>query len=711
MEGRSRATVFEGPFPRILLAVAFAAILCIVSSGRAGGAGTLELISVATDGTAAGSSLGVSDITPDGRFVVFHSSATGLVEGEPNDCEFAGGECEDVYVRDRQLALTERVNVSSDEGEANDYASGGSISADGRFVAFSSLASNLVSGDTNAHEDVFLRDRLLGTTERVSLTDLELQAVGSSGSPVVSGDGRFVAFSSSAANLVSDDTNTTCTFPPAPENCYDVFVRDRQEGATLRVSVSTSGAQGDEASELTDMSPDGRFVVFSSRALNLAPDSALGDCFDPRDQPQDRCNQIFVRDTQLGVTTRASSAPDGISGNKDSFLGTISDDGGLLAFISWSSNLVEGDVATCPIDAGDLEIQVNCRDVFLRDLTTGDTAILSTGPIEEQGDRNSFEARISGDGRFVAFTSGATNLVPNPTTESCFTSCANLFVRDIISGKTVEGSPGSLGDVFGMPITTGGRFVAFSSASVQAGADENASQDAYLNDLGDADGDGEWDPFDNCPDTENLGQDDDDGDGIGDACDNCPTVFEFDQTDFDDDGIGNRCDNCGETPNADQIDTDSDEMGDACDIDDDADGVADESDNCPLVENPGQENSDKDPLGDACDNCPAASGLDQLDSDGDLAGDLCDRPGSGNSDCDGLINATDALKLLQYGAGLPVQQSEPCINIGAGLLAGAWAQGDVNCSGAVNSVDALLILRAVAGLPSIIPVGCPSIKP
>src|SRR5262249_38161986 len=137
------------------------------------------------------------------------------------------------------------------------------ISADGRFVAYDSLASNLVPGDTNLHEDVFVHDRQTGTTERVSVDSSGAEGNDDSGiyGASISGDGRYVASWSNATNLVPGDTN----------GCSDVFVRDRQLGTTQRVSVDSSGTQGNQACGYLAISVDGRYVAFASGASNLVP--------------------------------------------------------------------------------------------------------------------------------------------------------------------------------------------------------------------------------------------------------------------------------------------------------------------------------------------------------------------------------------------------------------------------------------------------------
>src|SRR5262249_35179982 len=191
-------------------------------------------------------------ISADGRFVTYWSGDPSMVSGDTNDTW-------DVFVRDRQLATTERVSVDSNGTEANGGSFASAISGDGRFVAFESDATNLVADDTNGSQDIFVHDRQTGTTERVSVSSAADQANDFSYKPTISSDGRFVAFWSVATNLVADDTN----------GFADIFVHDRQTGTTERVSVNSAGVEADSNSNSPAISADGRFVVFVSLATNL----------------------------------------------------------------------------------------------------------------------------------------------------------------------------------------------------------------------------------------------------------------------------------------------------------------------------------------------------------------------------------------------------------------------------------------------------------
>jgi len=229
-------------------------------------AGTTVRATASADPAGGGGS--TPTISANGRFVAFESFASDLVPGDTNDDP-------DFFVHDLRTRKTTRVSVSSSEEQAeNGICCLGdvAISATGRYVAFTTQASNLVPGDTNG-ADVFVRDRLAGTTTRASLSDTGGQLSGDSENPTISADGRYVGFATRAADAVRGDTN----------DAQDVFVRDRLRGRTIRVSVSTAGCQADGDSQYPHLSGTARSVVFGSKASNLVP----GDTNDTSD--------VFVR--------------------------------------------------------------------------------------------------------------------------------------------------------------------------------------------------------------------------------------------------------------------------------------------------------------------------------------------------------------------------------------------------------------------------------
>ncbi|MGN6170732.1 MAG: TolB family protein [Solirubrobacteraceae bacterium] len=216
-------------------------------------------------------------------------------------------------------AKTRRVDVSSSGAQATGGSAfpstGNAISADGRFVGFVSAATNLVAGDTNGVADIFVRDRKNHTTRRVSLSSSGQQVIGDSFNPAISPDGRFVAFASSADNLVRRDTNGQ----------QDIFVRDTKNHTTRRVSVSSSGEQANRSSFKVSISAGGRFVVFESDATNLVPFATTGE-------------QVFMRDMKTHKTVLISKSSSGGRPNGESFDPSISATGRFVAFTSRRAN-------------------------------------------------------------------------------------------------------------------------------------------------------------------------------------------------------------------------------------------------------------------------------------------------------------------------------------------------------------------------------------
>ena len=275
--------------------------------------GRTSRISVASGGGQGNGDSFSPSISADGRFVAFASDATTLVAGDHNR---AG----DVFVHDRRTAETSRVSVTPGGLPANGDSFGPSISADGRFVAFVSEASNLVRHDTNGANDIFVHDRKSGRTTRVSVAFDGRQLNGDAYSPSISGDGRIIAFTTVAGNAV-----------PADENgASDVFVHDRQNGRTVLVSADRDGRLSDRGSFAPSLSADGRVVAFVT-------DGAL--------VPDDRNNteDVFVFDLTAGALRRISVASDGGEANQPSTWASISGDGGAVAFESLASNLVVAD--------------------------------------------------------------------------------------------------------------------------------------------------------------------------------------------------------------------------------------------------------------------------------------------------------------------------------------------------------------------------------
>ena len=257
---------------------------------------------------------------------MFTSLASNLVSGDTNNKT-------DVFVHDQLTNSNTRVSVASDGSQANGDSNATTISADGRYIGFYSQATNLVSGDTNDTADVFVHDQTTQTTTRVSVTSAGSQSNGSSYSywATISADGRYIAFTSYASNLVNDDTN----------NEPDVFLHDRETAITTRVSVLSDGSQTDFASSAPSISGDGRFVTFETFAANTS-------------------SRILVRDRVAQTTTQVSMSSS--SANNDSVDASISANGRYVTFGSLASTLVSGDTnATGDIFVHDRESHITTR--------------------------------------------------------------------------------------------------------------------------------------------------------------------------------------------------------------------------------------------------------------------------------------------------------------------------------------------------------------
>ncbi|MGZ8184326.1 MAG: hypothetical protein ACXWT1_20475 [Methylobacter sp.] len=347
---------------------------------------------------------------------------------------------------------TTRVSIDS-EGVEGNFASllNPSISADGRYVAFSSIADNLVLLDTNSSSDIFVHDRLTGNTRRASVNSTGVEGNGSSSNPSISDDGRYVAFGSSADNLVPEDTN----------GVFDIFVHDLTTGATSIVNISSAGVQAKDYSDFPAISADGRYVAFHSIASNLVHEDTNG------------FYDVFVHDRLTGKTTRVSVDSEGLEGNSGSIDASISPNGRYVAFMSAASNLVSG-------DANDV------IDIFVHDRTTDQTTRVSVDSDGEEGNSSSVGSSISADGRYVAFESLADNLVPEDTNEAF-----DVFVHDLSTDATTRVSVQSGGGQAtqssgsgGTAISADGRFVAFTSSSPDlVPGDTNNKRDAFVHDL------------------------------------------------------------------------------------------------------------------------------------------------------------------------------------------------------------------------------------
>lgn len=393
--------------------------------------------------------------------------------------------------------LTELVSVSSDEGQGNEESESAPLSADGRFVVFTSPAANLVPGADNGLWQVYIRDRKMGLTELISMTSegepsggaspgsisadgryvvycaggvfvydrqekqTELVSVASDSTPgigyhctpagSISDDGRYVAFFSNGDNLISNDSN----------EAHDVFIQDHQTGQTELVSKDSIGNQGNSDSYGGSVSADGRFVVFFSWPSNLVPEDEKG------------FSNVFVHDRQTEQTELISLTNEGKPGNSDSeaYGGSISADGRYVAFKSFANDLIGGDTN-------------GFSDIFVRDRELGSTVRVSVSTIGEQGNgENGWFNSISANGHYAVFSSSSSTLVDEDNNE-----LEDIFVHDLHSGKTervtiaADGAEPN-GYSYAPFISADGNYITYtSSADNLAIGDENEYPDAFISD-------------------------------------------------------------------------------------------------------------------------------------------------------------------------------------------------------------------------------------
>lgn len=389
-------------------------------------------------------------MSADGRFVAFDSDAATLVAGDANRAR-------DVFVHDRATGATSRVSVGPGGAEADGDSQRPTLSADGRYIAFWSAATNLVSGDTNDATDAFVHDRVDRITRRVSVGPDGVEAEGPSARPAISADGTVVAFESLASNLTPPGLLNQ---PTDTNGERDVFVHELASGKTTRVSVASDGSQGSGESVRPTISGDGRLIAFHSDAT-LVPD----DTNEARD--------VYLYDRTTAATMRVSVASDGTEGDVGSFSPSMSGDGRYVAFWSNARTLVADD------DNG-------AGDVFVRDRTTGQTERVSLGGTGE-ADADSADPSISPDGRYVAFWSSATNLVAGDTN-----GVRDVFLYDREAGTTVRVSVASDGtegdaDSFSPNVNAGGDVVVFDSeATTLVAGDTNRGSDIFVHTRDDA---------------------------------------------------------------------------------------------------------------------------------------------------------------------------------------------------------------------------------
>jgi hypothetical protein len=415
----------------------------------ASAAPTTERVSVASDGTQGNSSSGSLHpvaVSVHGRYVAFGSFATNLITPS------SGPQPSRIILRDRKLGVTSEVDVSTAGVSANGQSFNPAISATGRYVAFDSSATNLVKGDTNGRIDVFVHDRVTGRTTRISLPDAGGQAHGDSVLPSISADGRYVAFLSTAANLT----------PQPARRLSNVYVHDRTAGTTQLISAGWAGTAANRDSNDAQISADGSSVVYSTYATNIM----AGDTNNAAD--------VFVRHLPAGTTTRVDVSSTGEPADRGAADATISGDGRRVAFTSASS--------LTPDD------QNPSNDVYWHDVGSGTTRLVSATANGSSGDQRSELASISTDGNVVCFYSEADDLVSGDTNDA-----GDHFLRDVAGGSTQRISVTTAGgqalgagfSVTPCRISGDGLHVVFTSlASNLVAGDTNAAFDVFIRNLG-----------------------------------------------------------------------------------------------------------------------------------------------------------------------------------------------------------------------------------
>ena len=359
----------------------------------------------------------------------------------------------DVFLYDRLTGTTTRVSRNTGGGDPNGGSFNPVISPDGRFVAFDSDATNLIANDGNEFTDVYLYDRQTDNMTRVSVAPGGNPPDGNSINSTLSADGRYVAFDSDAGNLVAGDSNG---FP-------DIYVHDRQTGTTTWVSRNTEGGESDGFNLFPSLSADGRFVAFDSDSTNLV----AGDGNDATD--------VFLHDRQTGTTIRVSRNTEGGDPDGESFFPSMSGNGRFVAFESDAPNLIEDD-------------ENGNTDIFVFDRQTGTTTRVSKSTSGGDTDDESFNPHISENGRRIAFESFATNLVPEGDEE--IFGIINVFVYDRLTetttwmSKNTEGTQPN-GDSTNTSLSADGRFAGFQSEGTNlVEGDENDFTDVFLVDGG-----------------------------------------------------------------------------------------------------------------------------------------------------------------------------------------------------------------------------------
>lgn len=397
-------------------------------------------------GTAAGASVNPV-ISREARFVAFTSDAPGLVTNDDNGIT-------DVFVKDRATGETKLLSVNTAGTAGNGISRDPVVSADGRYVAFQSAATDLVPNDNNGRVDLFVYDTSVNRMHLASATPVGVSGSGDSFAPAFSLDGGKLVFVSTADNLTSNDTNGTS----------DVFVRDLTTGTTTLISVNTNGVAGAGSSATPVISENGRFVAFSSSAPDLVTNDGNG------------LNDVFVRDLTSGFTSLASANTNGVGGNRISFGPAISPGGDRVAFVSQATDL---------INVVDTNGQT---DVYLREIGSGSNVLVSVTAAGTTGSAGSASPVFSTDGQNVLFISIATNFaaIDNNGRQDVFLWNRATRATELISVRAGGGGTANgLSGITAASISRDNRYVTFFSEAsdlIAGNADTNGVADVFLRD-------------------------------------------------------------------------------------------------------------------------------------------------------------------------------------------------------------------------------------
>jgi Tol biopolymer transport system component len=400
--------------------------------------GSIERISESTSGAQGDGASSEPVVSADGRFVVYSSLASNLVSGDTNGVS-------DVFIYNVQTAATARVSKATSNAQLDGASFEPSVSADGRYVAFSSRAANAVAGDTNNVADIFLRDRTGATTTRLVTTSTGEQANGAAREPAISANGRFVAFASAASNVVTNDRNRV----------GDIFLLDRDTGEVLlatRAAVPVAGLPAGPGA----LSASGSQIAFESTSPSLVANDTNGT------------SDVFVRDYPAGAILRVSRPTDAAQANGASGTPCISADGNSVGFWSRASNFGADDEKD--------------EDIFVRNRAAATTVLASVSSAGTQLDFVERGCDLSGNGALALFMSGDPSVIPGDDDHSL-----DIFIRNVVNGTTEVGNVGPDGQrifpAFGpVAISANGRYVAFPTHENLDPADTEFDEDVYLRD-------------------------------------------------------------------------------------------------------------------------------------------------------------------------------------------------------------------------------------